>query len=101
MAVAFARFLGVLAPWVAKDHYLVAPVQRSTGYALSDRVATATLDVIVPGLGPTLMAIGIMISTFGCNNGLILAGARVPMCFRWRRTAQVARPQPAGQSPST
>ena len=31
---------------------------------------------IFPGLGATIMAIGIMISTFGCNNGLILAGAR-------------------------
>jgi len=39
-------------------------------------VATATLNAIFPGLGPTIMAIGIMISTFGCCNGLILAGAR-------------------------
>jgi APA family basic amino acid/polyamine antiporter len=45
-------------------------------HAPADRVATATLNVIFPGLGPTLMAIGIMISTFGCTNGLILAGAR-------------------------
>jgi APA family basic amino acid/polyamine antiporter len=32
--------------------------------------------VIFPGLGATLMAAFIMVSTFGCNNGLILAGAR-------------------------
>lgn len=44
--------------------------------APADRVATATLEAIFPGLGVTLMAIAIMISTFGCNNGLILAGAR-------------------------
>ncbi len=44
--------------------------------APSDRVATATLETIVPGLGATLMAAAILISTFGCNNGLILAGAR-------------------------
>src|SRR5581483_7122612 len=42
----------------------------------SDRVATATLARIVPGAAVTLMAIAIMISTFGCTNGLILAGAR-------------------------
>ncbi len=42
----------------------------------SDRVATATLNAVFPGLGTTMMAIAIMISTFGCNNGLILAGAR-------------------------
>ena len=45
-------------------------------HAPADRVATATLNVIFPGLGGTIMAIAIMISTFGCNNGLILAGAR-------------------------
>ncbi|MEQ1731800.1 MAG: amino acid permease, partial [Vicinamibacterales bacterium] len=56
--------------------YLVTLPFDAIQHAPSDRVATATLDVIVPGLGPTLMAIGIMISTFGCNNGLILAGAR-------------------------
>jgi exosortase/archaeosortase family protein len=39
-------------------------------------VATATLNVIFPGAGTTIMALAIMISTFGCNNGLILAGAR-------------------------
>jgi APA family basic amino acid/polyamine antiporter len=45
-------------------------------HAPADRVATATLDAIVPGAGAALMAVAIMISTFGCNNGLILAGAR-------------------------
>jgi APA family basic amino acid/polyamine antiporter len=42
----------------------------------SDRVASATADVIFPGHGAVIMAVAIMISTFGCNNGLILAGAR-------------------------
>ena len=44
--------------------------------APSDRVATAMLQRIFPGYGPVLMAIGIMISTFGCVNSLVLAGAR-------------------------
>ncbi len=42
----------------------------------SDRVASATAEVIFPGLGAAIMAIAIIVSTFGCNNGLILAGAR-------------------------
>ena len=42
----------------------------------SSRIGSATADVIFPGLGATLMAVAIMISTFGCNNGLILAGPR-------------------------
>jgi APA family basic amino acid/polyamine antiporter len=44
--------------------------------APADRVATATLDAIFPGAGAAIMAVAIVISTFGCNNGLILAGAR-------------------------
>jgi len=35
------------------------------------------LNVIFGGIGATLMAVAIIISTFGCNNGLILSGARV------------------------
>ena len=40
-------------------------------------VATATMEAAIGSVGTVLMAIAIMISTFGCNNGLILAGARV------------------------
>jgi APA family basic amino acid/polyamine antiporter len=40
-------------------------------------VATATLAAIFGNSGATLMALAIMVSTFGCANGLILAGARV------------------------
>lgn len=42
-----------------------------------DRVAVAAANVIFGGFGTCLMAILIMIATFGCNNGLILSGARV------------------------
>jgi basic amino acid/polyamine antiporter, APA family len=45
--------------------------------APEDRVGTAALEAILGGAGAGIMAIAIMISTFGCNNGLILAGARV------------------------
>ncbi|HEY6118710.1 MAG TPA: amino acid permease [Pyrinomonadaceae bacterium] len=41
------------------------------------RVATATMQAILGPVGTVVMAVAIMISTFGCNNGLILAGARV------------------------
>jgi APA family basic amino acid/polyamine antiporter len=44
--------------------------------AASDRVAAATLEAIWPGVGGMLMAAGIMVSTFGCANGLVLTGAR-------------------------
>jgi basic amino acid/polyamine antiporter, APA family len=42
-----------------------------------DRVASATLNAIFGPIGAAIMAAAIIISTFGCNNGLILAGARV------------------------
>jgi APA family basic amino acid/polyamine antiporter len=44
--------------------------------AASDRVATAMLAIVFPGTGTVLMAVAIMISTFGCVNSLVLAGAR-------------------------
>jgi APA family basic amino acid/polyamine antiporter len=45
--------------------------------APDDRVATAAIETVFSGEGAIIMAVAIMISTFGCNNGLILAGARV------------------------
>jgi len=42
-----------------------------------DRVASAALNAIFGPAGAMIMAVAIIISTFGCNNGLILAGARV------------------------
>jgi basic amino acid/polyamine antiporter, APA family len=45
--------------------------------AQDDRVATAMIEQWHPGWGVSLMAVAIMISTFGCNNGLILMGARL------------------------
>jgi len=46
-------------------------------HAPDDRVATAALQAIFGDIGAAIMAVAIVISTFGCNNGLILAGARV------------------------
>jgi APA family basic amino acid/polyamine antiporter len=45
--------------------------------AEKDRVAVAASHVIFGNIGTVIIAVMIMISTFGCNNGLILAGARV------------------------
>jgi len=56
--------------------YLVTLPLTEIQRASMDRVGTAALEVIFPGAGAALMALAIMISTFGCNNGLILAGAR-------------------------
>ena len=46
-------------------------------HAADDRVGTAAMQVMFGDAAATIMAGAIMISTFGCSNGLILAGARV------------------------
>jgi APA family basic amino acid/polyamine antiporter len=51
--------------------------QRGIQFATADRVGTAAAEVTIGASGAALMSIVVMISTFGCNNGLILAGARV------------------------
>jgi basic amino acid/polyamine antiporter, APA family len=50
---------------------------RGVQYAAEDRVGTAALQQIFGSAGAWMMAAAILISTFGCANGLTLAGARV------------------------
>ncbi|MGH7656313.1 MAG: APC family permease [Gemmatimonadaceae bacterium] len=50
---------------------------RGLDHATNDRVATAVMEYIFGANGAAIMAAAILISTFGCNNGLILSGARV------------------------
>jgi APA family basic amino acid/polyamine antiporter len=50
---------------------------RGIQFALSDRVATAASSMIFGHPAVIIMSLLIMVSTFGCNNGLILSGARV------------------------
>ena len=49
---------------------------RGIQFAKEDRVATAVMEQMFGAAGASLMAIAILVSTFGCNNGLILSGAR-------------------------
>ena len=50
---------------------------RGIQYATDDRVATSVMEVALGDPAAVIMALLIMISTFGCNHGLILAGPRV------------------------
>ncbi|MCX6335769.1 MAG: amino acid permease [Bacteroidetes bacterium] len=54
----------------------VLPLQQ-IAYAENDRVAVAAANAIFGNVGTVVIAVMIMISTFGCNSGLILSGARV------------------------
>lgn len=55
----------------------VDAISRGIQFAASDRVATSAMSVVLGDPAAIIMAIFIMISTFGCNNGLIMAGPRV------------------------
>ncbi len=55
----------------------VGPQERGMMFADNDRVATAALHSFFGDASVYIMAILIIISTFGCNNGLILAGSRL------------------------
>ena len=52
-------------------------VENGIMFAQKDRVGTAALFVVFGDIAKYLMAALIMVSTFGCNNGLILAGSRL------------------------
>jgi len=51
-------------------------IGRGIAHATQDRVGTAAMEVMFGAAGATIMAVAILISTFGCNNGLILSGPR-------------------------
>lgn len=54
----------------------ILPLQE-IAHADKDRVGVTAANIIFGEAGTIIIAIMIMISTFGCNNGIILAGARV------------------------
>ena len=52
-------------------------IERGVAFAQNDRVGTAALGTVFGNVSSLIMAVLIIISTFGCNNGLILSGARL------------------------
>ena len=74
LSLAFGTMIVIALYLLANVAYLATlPFEKIQG---ADRVATDTVNVIFAGRGAVVMAVFIMVSTFGCNNGLILAGAR-------------------------
>jgi APA family basic amino acid/polyamine antiporter len=77
IAMAAGTGLVIVLYLLANVSYLVTLPLSAIQHAPDDRVATAALQTIFGGAGAGIMAIAIVISTFGCANGMILAGARV------------------------
>jgi APA family basic amino acid/polyamine antiporter len=76
LSLAFGTIIVISLYLLANLAYLSTLTFAQIQQAPADRVATATLEAVFPGAGAFIMAVAIVISTFGCTNGLILAGAR-------------------------
>ena len=72
-----ANFVYLFALPLHGDPHGATLAAKGIQYAPDDRVATAALQQIFSSTGAFLMAGAILISTFGCANGLTLAGPRV------------------------
>jgi basic amino acid/polyamine antiporter, APA family len=103
LSLALGTFI-VIALYVGANFAYVAvlPLQQIQ-HAPSDRVAAAMLEAVFPTVGAALMAIVIMISAFGCMNGLLLAGARAYFAMArdglfFRRAGVVNRARVPGAS---
>ena len=77
IALGVGSALVILLYLLANVAYLVVLPFSQIQHAPADRVATAMMDAMFPAWGSNIMAVAIMISTFGCVNSLVLAGPRV------------------------
>ncbi len=77
LSMAFGTIIVITLYCLANLAYLFALPLQQIQNAPDDRVATVALSAIFGETGALIMAGAIIVSTFGCNNGLILAGSRV------------------------
>jgi APA family basic amino acid/polyamine antiporter len=77
LSMAFGTIIVISLYVLANLAYLCVLPLSQIQNAPDDRVASAALNAILGPAGAGIMAAAIIISTFGCNNGLILAGSRV------------------------
>ena len=77
LSMAFGTLIVITLYCLANLAYLCTLPLAQIQNAPDDRVASAALAAVFGPAGAAIMAVAIIISTFGCNNGLILAGARV------------------------
>jgi APA family basic amino acid/polyamine antiporter len=76
LSLALGSIIVIVLYVLANFAYVVVLPFSEVQHSPSDRVASTMLQAIFPALGPTLIAIAIMIAAFGCMNALILSGAR-------------------------
>ena len=77
LSMAFGTIIVITLYCLANLAYLLTLTLGQIQNAPDDRVASVALNAIFGPVGAAIMAAAIVVSTFGCNNGLILAGSRV------------------------
>ena len=100
-ALAIGSALVIVLYLLANVAYLTTLPFADIQHAPSDRVAAAMMQRIFPSWGSQAMAAAIVISTFGCVNGLVLAGSRVYYALGrdglfFQRAAQLNRAECTG-----
>lgn len=76
LSLAFGTIIVIGLYICANFAYVVVLPFSEVQHAPSDRVAAMMLQAIYPRVGPSLIAVAIMVAAFGCMNALILSGAR-------------------------
>ncbi len=76
LSLAFGTVMVIGLYVLANFAYVLVLPFSEIQHAPSDRVAATMLQAIFPRVGPTLIAVAIMVAAFGCMNALILSGAR-------------------------
>ena len=103
LSLALGTFIVMGLYFCANLAYVVVLPLEQVQHAPSDRVAGAMLQAIFPVVGAGLMACAIMVSTFGCINGMLMSGARAYFAMArdglfFRRAASVNRARVPGAS---
>src|SRR5580698_820702 len=92
VSVGFARYFGFLVPWIADDHYLIAPIHVSTGYALSlstTQLVAILLIVFLTWANTLGLAYGKFITTVftTAKTGALLVLILVGLLLGWNHAA--------------
>lgn len=77
MAMVIGTSLVMILYLFANYVYLATLNREEIAFAANDRVAIAAAEKLLGSAGTIIMAVLVMISTFGCVNGIVLSGARV------------------------
>jgi APA family basic amino acid/polyamine antiporter len=103
LSLALGASLVIVLYFAANLAYVMVLPLDKIQHAPSDRVAGTMLQAVFPAIGAEMMAVAIMISAFGCMNGMLMSGARAYFAMArdglfFRRAAEINRARVPGMS---